>query len=51
MDYVYRLRGIKWEILKSIGRKILSGDFNLTTISFPIKLAKPRVTLENVLIP
>ena len=50
MDYVRKLRGVKWEILYQLGRKIMNGQFNLTTISFPIKLCKPRTALENVLI-
>ena len=34
------------EILKSVGKKILSGKFNLTTISFPIKCMCPKSMLE-----
>ena len=36
-----RLRGVGSEILKTVGRKILNGDFNLTTISFPIRCMSP----------
>lgn len=31
---------------KEIGRKILSGNFNLTRISFPIKISIPKTALE-----
>jgi hypothetical protein len=34
------------EILKSVGKKILSGKFNLTTISFPIKCMCPASIME-----
>jgi len=35
------LRSIGTEMIKNIGRKIFTGDFNLTTISFPIKCMRP----------
>jgi hypothetical protein len=41
-----RLRSAGKEILKSVGKKILSGKFNLTTISFPIKCMCPLSILE-----
>ena len=41
-----RLRSAGKEILKSVGKKILSGKFNLTTISFPIKCMCPKTMLE-----
>jgi hypothetical protein len=41
-----RLRSAGKEILKSVGKKILSGKFNLTTISFPIKCMCPKSLLE-----
>lgn len=41
-----RLRSAGKEILKSVGKKILSGKFNLTTISFPIKCMCPLSLLE-----
>lgn len=31
-----------------IGKKILSGDFNLTTISFPIKVMLPKTLLQTL---
>lgn len=41
-----RLRSAGKEILKCVGKKILSGKFNLTTISFPIKCMCPKSMLE-----
>lgn len=41
-----RLRSAGKEILKNVGKKILSGKFNLTTISFPIKCMCPLSMLE-----
>ncbi len=43
-----RLRSAGKEILKTVGKKILSGKFNLTTISFPIKCMCPLTLLEVV---
>ena len=43
-----RLRSAGKEILKSVGKKILTGKFNLTTISFPIKCMCPTSMLELV---
>jgi hypothetical protein len=40
------LRSAGKEILKNVGKKILSGKFNLTTISFPIKCMCPLSMLE-----
>ena len=40
------LRSAGKEILKSVGKKILTGKFNLTTISFPIKCMCPKSMLE-----
>jgi hypothetical protein len=34
-------------MIKLIGRKIISGDLNLTRISFPIKAMVPKTALEN----
>jgi hypothetical protein len=33
-------------MIKEIGRKIISGDFNLTTVSFPIRAMIPVSGLE-----
>jgi hypothetical protein len=41
-----RMRSAGKEILKNVGKKILSGKFNLTTISFPIKCMCPKSMLE-----
>lgn len=41
-----RLRSAGKEILKTVGKNILSGKFNLTTISFPIKCMCPSSMLE-----
>jgi len=42
------LRSTGYDILKQIGKKIISGDFNLTTISFPIKIMLPLTILQTV---
>jgi hypothetical protein len=42
------IRGIGTDLLKQIGRKIISGDFNLTTISIPIKVMVPISILQHV---
>ena len=39
-------RSVGKDMIKQIGRKIISGSFNLTTISFPIKAMIPRSSLE-----
>ena len=36
-------------MLKELGRKILSGDFNLTKIPFPIKAMIPKSALVKAL--
>ena len=43
------LRSAGKSIIADIGRKIISGDFNLSTISFPIKPMIPKSTLEKIL--
>lgn len=45
---VKNIRSIGKELIKEIGRKIISGSFNLTTISFPIKAMIPKSALENI---
>jgi len=32
-------------IISEVGRKLISGDFNLTTVSFPIKAMIPKSAL------
>ena len=34
-------------MIKIIGKKLISGDLNLTRISFPIKAMVPKTALEN----
>ncbi|EGR28111.1 oxysterol binding, putative [Ichthyophthirius multifiliis] len=41
-----KLRSISKEVIKQIGRKILTGSLNLTKISFPIKAMIPKTALE-----
>lgn len=40
-DVTSKCRGIATEILKQLGKKIISGDFNLTTVSLPISIMIP----------
>lgn len=40
------MRSIFTEVMSQLGKKILSGSFNLTTISFPIKAMIPASLLE-----
>ena len=43
------LRGIGWDLIKQIGKKIISGDFNLTTVTIiPIKVMVPISILQHV---
>jgi hypothetical protein len=32
-------------MIKDIGKKLISGNFNLTKVSFPLKAMVPRTTL------
>jgi hypothetical protein len=43
------MRGIGKEMVKAIGKKILSGSLNLTKISFPIKSMIPKTVLETAM--
>jgi len=47
-ELIHRLRSCGKEMLKTIGKKILSGSFNLTTVSFPIKCMCAKSTLESI---
>lgn len=47
-EIIKLLRGISTDIISQVGRKILSGDFNLTTISFPIKVMIPISILQSL---
>lgn len=42
------LRDTGLSLVKQIGKKIISGDFNLTTISFPIKVMIPFTILQTI---
>jgi len=42
------IRSVGWEVIKQIGKKIISGDFNLTTVSFPIKVMSPVTILQSL---
>ena len=42
------IRGIGLDLIKQIGQKLLSGDFNLTTVSVPIKVMIPLTILQHV---
>lgn len=42
------IRSSATDIIKQVGRKILSGDFNLTTISFPIRVMIPLTILQSI---
>jgi len=42
------IRSTGVELIKQFGKKIISGDFNLTTISFPIKCMIPLTILQAI---
>jgi len=42
------IRSTGYEIIKMVGKKIMSGDFNLTTMSFPIKVMLPLTMLQTI---
>ena len=42
------IRGMGWELVKQIGKKILSGNFNFTTVSIPIKVMVPISILQHI---
>ena len=44
---VNKIRSIGKEMIKIVGKKIISGDLNLTRISFPIKAMVSRTALVN----
>jgi hypothetical protein len=47
-EIVTLIRSTSTEVIKEIGKKILSGEFNLTTISFPIKVMLPITILQSI---
>lgn len=48
-EIVSKIRSVGTEILKQLGKKILSGNFNLTQISFPIRCMQANTALHNTL--
>ena len=42
------IRGMGWELVKQIGKQILSGNFNFTTVSIPIKVMVPISILQHI---
>lgn len=46
---VSKIRSVGTEVLKQLGKKLLSGDFNLTHISFPIRCMQANTALHNTL--
>lgn len=42
------IRSSATDILKQIGKKLMSGDFNLTIVSFPIKVMIPYTILQTI---
>ena len=47
-EMISMMRSTGYDILKQIGKKIITGDFNLTTISFPIKVMLPFTILQGI---
>jgi hypothetical protein len=47
-ELVSMMRSTGYDIIKQIGKKLISGDFNLTTISFPIKVMLPISILQAI---
>lgn len=45
---VSMMRSSGYDIIKQIGKKIITGDFNLTTISFPIRVMLPMSILQSI---
>lgn len=46
---VKTIRAIGRHIVKQIGRQVLTGNFNLNTVSFPIRAMIPKSALEKAL--
>lgn len=44
-----KIRSVGKEIVRELGRKILSGNFNLTKVSFPIRCMSSKTALHNTL--
>lgn len=45
-NVVSKARSVGKEMIKQIGKKILSGSLNLTKVSFPIRVMIPKTALE-----
>eukprot|EP01066_Platyproteum_vivax_P011538 Platyproteum_vivax@DN5239_c0_g1_i2.p1 len=45
---VKTLRSVAKEVVKEIGRKLLSGSFNLTKVCFPIRCMQPTSSLQTI---
>lgn len=39
-------RNVAKDMIKQIGKKLISGDFNLTRIPFPVSISLPKSALE-----
>jgi hypothetical protein len=53
IDFKYKktmklIRSIGIDLLKEIGKKLITGQFNLTTVSFPIKVMIPITVLQHI---
>ena len=46
---VSKIRSVATEILKQLGKKLLSGNFNLTQVSFPIRCMQAMTALHTTL--
>lgn len=44
-----KIRSLGKEIIKDIGKKLLTGKFNLTKVAFPIKCSIPKTALESII--
>jgi hypothetical protein len=44
---IKKSRGIGKDIIKQVGKQILSGKLNLTRVSFPIRAMIPKSVLES----
>lgn len=47
-DSISSIRSVGWDLIKQVGKKIISGDFNLTRISIPIKVMMPFTILQTI---
>ena len=47
-ELMARIRSVGGDLVKAAGKKILSGDFNLTTISFPIRACSAMSVLQRI---